>query len=154
MNNIQNTGREASRSRNVRWFQNSLIGLMSVLFILFGSSKFYPFMPTPPVAPEAGRFMGALLATGYVWQFVGLVEIMGGLLLLYRPTRLIGALLLLPVIAHIVPYLWILARTIPGIPMGLFLIGMEAWILFGYRHRLEWLYISRNEGTQGISRAA
>ena len=115
------------------------IWIMSALFLLFGASKFYPFMPTPPVAPEAGRFMGALLSTGYVWQFVGLVEIVGGVLLLVRNTRLIGALLLLPVIAHIVPYLWILARTVPGIPMGLFLIAMEGWILWENRRKLSGL---------------
>ena len=117
---------------------------MSALFLLFGSSKFYPFMPTPPIPPEAGRFPGALLATGYIWQFVGAVEILGGALLVARRTQLLGALLLLPVIAHIVPYLWILARTGPGIPMGLFLLAVEGWILWSHRDRLTSLLDSRS----------
>ncbi|MCB1138067.1 MAG: DoxX family protein [Leptospiraceae bacterium] len=109
---------------------------MALLFILFGLSKFYPFMPTPEVAPAASSFLAALIATGYVWPFVGLVEVLGGTMLLSGRTRLLGALLLLPVIAHIVPYLWILAQTVPGIPMGLFLISVEGMILWRNRRRM------------------
>ncbi|MCB1170495.1 MAG: DoxX family membrane protein [Leptospiraceae bacterium] len=109
---------------------------MASLFILFGLSKFHAFMPTPEVAPAASRFLAALIATGYVWPFVGVVEVLGGTMLLFGRTRLLGALLLLPVIAHIVPYLWILAQTIPGIPMGLFLIAVEGMILWRNRRTM------------------
>ena len=141
MKEKQNKENSWWHSTRLDWIQSGLVWIMALLFLLFGSSKFYPFMPTPPITPEAGRFLGALISTGYLWQFVGLVEIIGGLLLVFRRTRLVGALLLLPVIAHIVPYLWILARTVPGIPMGLFLIGMELWVLLDHRRKLQGLIV-------------
>lgn len=122
----------------VRWMLKQVpVGIMAALFLLFGASKFYPFMPTPRVAPEAAAFLAALFSTGYIWPFVGLIEMVGGALLILPRTRLLGALLLLPVIAHIVPYLWVLARTVPGIPMGLFLLSVEAWILWSHKGQIK-----------------
>ncbi len=108
----------------------------ALLFILYGASKFYAFMPVPPVRPEASLFISAVVATGYLWRFVGLIEIAGGIMLLFPRTRLAGALLLLPIIANIVPYLWLLARNPPGYVMGAFLLTTEAVILWGARERL------------------
>lgn len=35
--------------------------LLGLGLVLFGSNKFLHFMETPPLSPEAGEFMGAML---------------------------------------------------------------------------------------------
>lgn len=110
-------------------------GLMGGLFLLFGASKFYPFMPTPPVPPEASAFIAALMATGYMWKVVGLIEVLGGLSLLLGRFVPLGVALLAPVIANIVLYLLLLAKTRPGVVMSLFLVSSELFLLWRYRER-------------------
>lgn len=123
----------------------TLVYLMAGLFLLFGSSKFYPFMPTPEVDRKAAVFLAALMATKYMWPLVGFIEVTGGILLLFHRTRLAGALLLMPVIVHIVLYLWFLAKTGPGIPMGLFLLSVQFCIFWKYRNRLKRILIAGEE---------
>lgn len=115
--------------------------LLGAVFVLFGASKLYPFMPTPPVAPEASAFVGALVATGYLWQLLGAVEIAGGVLLLSGRLLPVALLLLAPVIANIVPYLLLLAHTGAGIGMSAFLIAAELFL--AWRHRKHWTALVR-----------
>ncbi|MBE7438229.1 MAG: DoxX family protein [Spirochaetales bacterium] len=117
--------------------------MLGLPFILFGASKFHAFMPTPPMTPEAARFIGALVQTGYLWEVVGLFEIAGALLLLWQRTVLHGLALLLPIIINIIAYLLILQQGVGVAPfvMSGFLAGMSAFLL-GQR-RSHWLPLWR-----------
>ncbi|WNG34361.1 DoxX family membrane protein [Archangium violaceum] len=112
----------------VRW-------LMGAVFVLFGANKFYPFMPTPPVPPAAGAFIAALMTSGYMWPLLGLVEVIGGLLLLHGRYVPVSAALLAPVITNIVLYLLLLAKTGQAMGMAFFLISCELFLLWRYRQR-------------------
>lgn len=125
----------------MRFLELSIRVLMGGVFVLFGASKFYPFMPTPPVPAQASAFIGALVATGYLWPLLGAVEIAGGLSLLSGRFLPAGVLLLAPIIANIVPYLLLLAKTGPGVVMSAFLISAELFLLWRYRQR--WLELVR-----------
>lgn len=96
---------------------------LALVFVLFGASKFYPFMPTPPMMPKAANFIGAIISSGYLWQSVGTLEIIGGLALLGNRTTNLGLLLLGPIVVNILPYLLILQSGVgvPPIAMSLFL---------------------------------
>ncbi|QRN99575.1 DoxX family membrane protein [Archangium violaceum] len=112
----------------VRW-------LMGAVFVLFGASKFYPFMPTPPVPPEAATFIAALMTSGYMWPLLGVIEVMGGALLLSGRYIPISVAILAPVITNIALYLLLLAKTGPGMVMALFLVSCELFLLWRYRQR-------------------
>ncbi|WP_199243093.1 DoxX family membrane protein [Vitiosangium sp. GDMCC 1.1324] len=112
----------------IRW-------LMGAVFVLFGASKFYPFMPTPPVPPAASTFIAALMTTGYMWPLVGLIEVIGGALLLSGRFVPVSVALLAPIITNIVLYLLLLAKTGPGIVMALFLTSSELFLFWRYRQR-------------------
>lgn len=114
--------------------------VMGLLFVLYGCSKFYAFMPTPPMPAPAAEFIGALVKTGYLWYLVGVIEVIGGVCLFFARSRTIGALLLLPIVVNIVPYLWLLVQALPAFLMGGFLVGMEIWLLWSARHTLTRLY--------------
>lgn len=48
--------------------------------------------------------------TGYFWELLGICELLFGLMLLLKPTSLIGALLLLPISLQILLFHWFLEQ--------------------------------------------
>lgn len=129
----------------MKLLENIFYALFALVLILYGLSKFYPFMPTPEVPAKATAYIGALMATGYLWYFIGIVEIIGGLLIFVPRFRLLGALLLLPIVVNIALYLLLLAKTVPGIFMSAFLITIELVIFWKAREILSGLIGSENK---------
>jgi len=115
--------------------------LLALPFVLYGASKFYAFMPTPPITREAALFLGALISTGYMWKLVGLVEILGALFLVFQRTSNLGLLLLGPVILHIVCYLLWLQSGIGPAPVAMSLFLMTTFAFLVFRRRGAWLEV-------------
>ena len=78
--------------------------LLGLMFVVFGSNAFLHFMPMPPL-PETpgGRFIGAMLDSGYIYA-VALCQIVGGALLLAGRFVPLGLVILGPVVVNIVLY--------------------------------------------------
>lgn len=75
--------------------------LLAIPFIVFGFNKFFLFAPLqPPEGAVAQAFLGTMF-TSYLVSLVGVVEIIGGLLLLVKRTSFLGLLLLTPIVANI-----------------------------------------------------
>ncbi|WMX13028.1 hypothetical protein [Aureispira sp. CCB-E] len=53
--------------------------LLGLGLVLFGSNKFLHFMETPPLSPEAGEFMGAMVKAGYILPIAGAVQVLAGI---------------------------------------------------------------------------
>lgn len=78
--------------------------LLGVLMILFGLNKFLGFIVVePPTDPSAQAFLGIMFST-YLYKVVAVAEIAGGILLLVPKLRLLGWLILSPVIFNIVAF--------------------------------------------------
>lgn len=81
-------------------------GLLGFLFIIFGLNFFLKFIPMPPGPPEGSPpalFFAALFPTGYL-AFVKVLEILGGILVAIPKTRIIGLLVLGPIIINILAF--------------------------------------------------
>ena len=66
--------------------------LLGLAYLIFGLNFFLQFLPLPPSTEAMGKITGAIYQTGYMFQFIKLTEIVGGLLLvlgLYVPMALI-----------------------------------------------------------------
>lgn len=74
--------------------------LLGLNFFIFGLNGFFEFIKMPPMSGHAGEFIGALVATKYMWVVKGL-EVVGGALLLLGRVPL-GLTLLGPVVVNIV----------------------------------------------------
>ncbi|EQA45573.1 DoxX family protein [Leptospira broomii serovar Hurstbridge str. 5399] len=106
------------------------------IFFLYGLSKFHPFMPIPPMNPQAANFIAALIGTGYLWYLIGGIETVAGLMIILRRKVPLALLILAPIITNIVFYLLILQRGIgfPPIAMSIFLICSEGYLFYLYRN--------------------
>jgi putative oxidoreductase len=75
--------------------------LLGLVFLVFGFDKFFHFMGNPQLpAGPAGQFMGALFVTKYIY-FVGLCEVIPGILLLINRYVPLALVIVGPVIVNI-----------------------------------------------------
>jgi len=66
--------------------------LLAVALAVFGADKFFHFMPKPDPPEAGGKFLSALVETGYIFPTIGVVFLVAALLLMVR--RVVLALLL------------------------------------------------------------
>ncbi|OIP49113.1 MAG: DoxX protein [Flavobacteriaceae bacterium CG_4_8_14_3_um_filter_34_10] len=90
--------------------------LLGLALIIFGANKFFNFMPPMEMPEAAQNFMGALMATGYMFPLIALVEIIAGLLLLFNAKVSFALLILAPLVVNILLFHLVLdiKNILPG----------------------------------------
>jgi putative oxidoreductase len=105
--------------------------LLGLMFVVFGSNIFLHFIPMPEQKPSlATDFSKALMASHYMYV-VGLLQVIGGLLLLIGRYIPLGLTLLGPVIVNILLFHIFLEPT--GLPMAIVVSILALFLL--WRHR-------------------
>ncbi len=105
--------------------------LLGLVFVVFGSNIFLHFMPMPPPpATLAGDFSKALMQSHYIYV-VGLLQVIGGLLLLIGRYVPLGLTLLGPVIVNILLFHIFLDPS--GLPMAIVVAVLALFLLWRYR---------------------
>lgn len=117
--------------------RNIVCILFSLVFINAGLNKFLNYMPMPPMDADTLRLMEAIGTIKWLMPLVGFMEIMGGLLFLLPRTRLLGALVLFPILIGIIVHHTIFAPS--GLIMVIVLFAINLWILFNNKHKLSLL---------------
>lgn len=102
--------------------------LSGLVFILAGSNKLFQYMPPPEEIPEGLlAIMEAVMTFEWLLPLIGIVEMAGGILLLFPKTRALGALVLFPVLVGIL--LTHIFNAPQGLPMAIGLFAVNAWIM-------------------------
>ncbi len=105
--------------------------LLGLVFVVFGSNIFLHFIPMPPLpATLAGDFSKALMQSHYIYV-VGLLQVIGGLLLLIGRYVSLGLTLLGPVIVNILLFHIFLEPS--GLPMAIIVAVLALFLLWRYR---------------------
>ena len=105
--------------------------LLGLVFVVFGSNIFLHFIPMPPLpATLAGDFSKALMQSHYIYV-VGLLQVMGGLLLLTGRYIPLGLTLLGPVIVNILLFHIFLDPS--GLPMAILVGALALFLLWRYK---------------------
>jgi putative oxidoreductase len=106
----------------------------SLHYIVFGANKFLLFANVPPPTdPQALAFLGGMFGS-FLAKFVGATEIAGGLLTLFKRTRFVGLLVLLPVTASILAFH--LAHDLPGNGIWIFTVVAHTILWVPYAKHL------------------
>ncbi|WP_438426029.1 DoxX family membrane protein [Aquimarina macrocephali] len=112
--------------------------LLGVMLVVFGSNKFFEFMPAFEFAnPDAGIFFGAL-ANSYVLKVVGIIEVVVGLLLLTNKAVPFALVLLAPISVNIILFHATLDPANIGPGALVFLIN--AFLIFKYWDKYKTLF--------------
>ncbi|THV57254.1 DoxX family membrane protein [Flagellimonas alvinocaridis] len=102
--------------------------LFGLMFINAGLNKFFNYMPVPEDLPESlMQMMQAIMTMDWLIPLVGFVELVGGMLFLFKKTRALGAIVILPVMVGI-----LLINTVTdtsGLPIALPLFAINLWVI-------------------------
>ncbi|HWZ15857.1 MAG TPA: DoxX family membrane protein [Mucilaginibacter sp.] len=102
--------------------------LVGLLFINSGLDKFFHYMPVPKDMPEKAIKAGAAFMTiDWILPLVGAFELVGGLLLVFKKTRALGAVILVPILAGIL--LANISMAPQGLPVVAILIVIIGWVV-------------------------
>lgn len=110
--------------------------LYGVPMVLAGVSKFVP-MEQPPFeeGSKAAIYMTAFGAT-YLVTLVGVTEIIGGLLMFFKKTSALGAIILAPVLVNILGYNLTVDPSLTGIIMSLIFTILAIAVFYFEKERL------------------
>jgi hypothetical protein len=93
--------------------------LLGLAFFVFGLNGFLHFIPQPPMSGPPANFIGAMLATGYLFPLVKGTEVVSGLLLLGNRYVPLALTLLAPVMVNIIAFHVFLEPAALGVPVVL-----------------------------------
>ena len=106
--------------KTVKFILYILFGLM---FINAGLNKFFNYMPMPELTPEQTKFFTAFASMVWMIPLVATIELIGGILFIFRVTRALGAIVILPIMTGIVAHHTIVDRS--GIIIALVLMAIN-----------------------------
>ncbi|SFO52916.1 DoxX protein [Chitinophaga sp. YR627] len=108
--------------------------LTGLMFLNAGLDKFFHYMPVPKDMPEKMVKSGmAMMEIGWLMPLVGAVEAIGGLLLIFKKTRALGAIVILPVLVGIL--LTNITVAPSGLPIVLTIIAIITWVIIENWHK-------------------
>ena len=107
--------------------------LLGIILIIFGLNGFFGFMPPPDVSGEAGKFLGALFESGYIFPVIAAVKLVAGIALLSNRFVALALVIFAPITVNIV--LFHLCLDLRGIGPGLVVFLLNLYLLFANREK-------------------
>jgi len=102
--------------------------LTGLMFINAGLDKFFHYMPMPKDMPEKMmKAFAAFMAIGWLMPLVGFAEVLGGALLIFKKTRALGAVVLVPLLVGILLTNIYMAPS--GLPIVVAIIAVVVWVM-------------------------
>ncbi len=105
--------------------------LLGLIFFVFGLNGFFHFLPQPPMSGPPADFIGALIATGYLFPLLKGTEVIAGMLLLSGRLVPLALTVLAPVVVNIVGFHLFLAPS--GLPLPLVVVALVLFLAWSYR---------------------
>ena len=106
--------------------------LLGLMMVVFGLNKFLGFIPLEPANMEAGVTMKALMGMG-VLTVSGIIEVIGGILLLINKQTGVALFFLAPI--AFCAFLFHLMLDPAGIGGSIFFLLATAFLIFGRKEK-------------------
>jgi uncharacterized membrane protein YphA (DoxX/SURF4 family) len=102
--------------------------LLGVLLLVFGINKFAPFLPAPEPTGDAAVYLGGLMASGFTFPVIGILEIVVGIALLTNKYVPLALVLFAPISVNIL--LFHVSMDMGNIPIGGAVFALNLALLF------------------------
>ena len=108
--------------------------LFGIMFINAGLNKIFNYMPVPKDLPEKlVKIMSAYAEIGWLMPLIAVAEVVGGILVIPKKTRALGAIIIFPVnIGILLTHIY---HAPSGLVMAIVLLIINLWIIFENRER-------------------
>ena len=113
--------------------------LLGLSFIFFGATKFYP-LPSAPLAQPAADFLTAMANTAYFIPFIGIAELLVGILLLFNIWVPFSMTILSALMINVILFNAFLAPSVSGFIMLVILVVLQVYIMFCTWHAYKPLF--------------
>jgi len=104
--------------------------ILGILLVVFGLNGLFQFMPMPEFSAAGGAFMGALAATGYMFPFIIVVQLLVGILLLVNRFVPLALIILAPFSLNIL--LFHVFLDLPSIVPALLVTVLNMYMGYAY----------------------
>ncbi len=104
--------------------------VLALILILFGTNKFFGFIPMFEMPPAGANFIESLNTSGYVLYVVGVLEIIIGLLLLLKKWVPFALILLAPITFNIL--LFHLFLDVSDIWVAIVIVALNTILIYKY----------------------
>lgn len=123
----------STAARRTRTAARILLGFVFFASGLSGLLMYLGVIPQPnaPMPPAAAAFSAAMMASHYLFPFIKLTEIAGGLLLLSNRFVPLALAILAPVLLNVLAFHAFLAPS--GLPVPMVLLVLELFLAWSYR---------------------
>lgn len=115
---------------------------LGAVFFVFGLNGFFQFIKLPPLPPEAGEFLGAMVKTGYLMTLVKVTEVVCGVLLLVNVFVPLALVMLTPVVVNIFLFHAFLTPPKDVIGSVIFLV-VHIFLVWQYRAHYKPLFVAK-----------
>ena len=112
--------------------------LLALILLVFGSNKFFHFMPMPPMEGPPADFMGALGKTGYMFPLIALTEITSGALLLINKWKGLALIFVSIISVNIILFHIVLAPE--GIALAAVVAVLDIVLIFANWKKFKTLF--------------
>lgn len=112
--------------------------LLGLILLVMGSNKFFHFLPMPPMEGPPADFMGALIATGFMFPLIAITEISAGALLLIN--KWTGLALIFTSILSVNIILFHLALNPEGIALGAVVAILNVVLIYANWNKFKTLF--------------
>ena len=110
--------------------------LFGLMFINSGLNKFFNYMPMPKDMPESmTKVMAAFMEIKWLMPLTGAVEVIGGVLIIFKKYRALGAIIILPVMVGIL--LTNIFNAPSGLPIALVMMAINVWVIIENRAKYQ-----------------
>jgi len=117
----------------MRKVQIALQMLLGLMFLTFGTNKFFGFLTMPQMNESATNFMMSLGSSGYMFPTIGIIEILCGLSLLTNRFVTLSLLLLAPITFNILGFH--LALDQGGLIMSVIITLIHIYLIYDRKDR-------------------
>lgn len=107
--------------------------LFAIFYIYSALGYFFGFMPLPKMEGMAKQLIDAMVVSGYLMFFVKLTELVGGVLLLFNSSGLLGLAVLAPITLNILLFNLVLNPALMGLGIIMFVIHLA--LVWNYRQK-------------------
>ncbi|WP_298545816.1 DoxX family membrane protein [uncultured Aquimarina sp.] len=122
--------------------KNKILFVISLLFGLMmlnsGVSKFTNHMPVIEMPDEANALINAMIASGWLFALVGVIEIIGGILFTIPKYRGLGALIIFPITVGIFLFNIFLAPS--NTVLSIILLLINVWVLWENKDKYQHIW--------------
>lgn len=112
--------------------------ILGSIFLISGTNSFMSFLPAEQYTPEGLSFITALKESGYLFNLIKFMEILGGSMLIFNLFTPLVITLLAPIIVNIFLFEFMLSDSFLIIPS--ILVLCEVYLFYEYRNLFLWLF--------------